>query len=160
MHFSRAQKIGSDGCSHSSEDVTSFLSEPKKLLYFTQIQWYLSKYNHIFTRYSCIDPISHCICLKISPNNTIFASNIITKPHEMHFSHSYKGLGKCTFLKLCTMHFCKARTTVHLTVIALMVARNFPKTRALARLSTSVTKSERKSLCLMIPSLRSLEARG
>ena len=90
--------------------------------------------HHIFTRYSCIYPMSHCISLKISPNNTIFASNIITKPHKMHFSHSYKGLGKCTFLKLCTMHFCKARTTVHLTLKARMVARTFPKTRALARL--------------------------
>ena len=134
MHFSQARKIGLDGCSHISEDVSSFLGEPKKLLYFTQIQLYLSKYHHIFTRYSCIYPISHCICLKISPNNTIFASNIITKPHKMHFSHSYKGLGKCTFLELCTMHFCKARTTVHLTLKARMVARTFPKTHALARL--------------------------
>ena len=136
MHFSRARQIGSDGCSHISEDVSSFLGKPKKLLYFTLIQLYLSKYHHIFTRYSCIYPMSHCICLKISPNNTIFASNIITKPHKMHFSHSYKGLGKCTFLELCTMHFCKARTTVHLTVIARMVARTFLKTPALARLVT------------------------
>ena len=83
--------------------------------------------------------MSHCISLKISPNNTIFASNIITKPHKMHFSHSYKGLGKCTFLELCTMHFCKARTTVHLTLKARMVARTFPKTRALARLPMAET---------------------
>ena len=34
---------------------------------------------------------------KYDPNNTVFALNIITKPHKMHFSHSYKGLGKCTF---------------------------------------------------------------
>ena len=107
MHFSRARKIGSDGCSHISEDVSSFLGEPKKLMYFTQIQLYLSKYHHIFTRYSCIYPMFHCICLTISPNNTIFASNIITKPHKMHFSHSYKGLGKCTFLKLCQCTFVK-----------------------------------------------------
>ena len=237
MHFSRARKIGSDGCSHISEDVSSFLGEPKKLLYFTLIQLYLSSFesryhnfrnssrypslmwpwllcqrnafsypctqtssnfskfllqregttieafppsvlgtllwcdpgfcvrkthfpsqsshlfesivfvvkrcdvHHIFTRYSCIYPMSHCISLKISPNNTIFASNIITKPHKMHFSHSYKGLGKCTFLELCTMHFCKARTTVHLTLKARMVARTFPKTRALARLRLGLSMS-------------------
>ena len=134
MHFSRARKIGSDGCRTAMKMCRAFLASLKKLLYLTQIQLYLSKYHHIFTRYSCIYPMSHCICLKISPNNTIFASNIITKPHKMHFSHSYKGLGKCTFLELCTMHFYKARTTVHLTVIARMVARTFLKTPALARL--------------------------
>ena len=35
------------------------------------------------------------------------------------------------------MHFCKARTTVHLTVKACMLARTFPKTRALARLAAA-----------------------
>ena len=52
----------------------------------------------------------------------------------MHFSHSYKWLGKCTFLKLCTMHFCTARTIVHWTVTACMEARNFLKTTALTTL--------------------------
>ena len=90
-----------------------------------------------FTRYSCIYPMSHCICLKLSPNNTVFSSNIITKPHKMHFSHSYKGLRKCTFLKLCTMHFCTARTIVHWTVTTRMEARTFLKTPALTTLPLS-----------------------
>ena len=114
--------------------MSSFVGEPKKLLYFTQIQLYLSKYHHIFTRYSCIYPIFHRICLFISPNNTVFASNIITKPHKMHFSHSYKGLEKCTFLKVCTMNFCRAWTTVHLIVTACMEARTFLKTPAFSTL--------------------------
>ena len=60
--------------------------------------------------------------------------NIITKPHKMHFSHSYKGLGKCTFLKLCTMHLCTGRTIVHWTVTARMEACTFLKTPALTTL--------------------------
>ena len=57
MHFSQARKIGSDGCSYNSEDVSSFLGKPKKKTnvfhpntvvfvkipaYFYQIQLYLS----------------------------------------------------------------------------------------------------------------------
>ena len=49
----------------------------------------------------------------------------------MHFSHSYKGLGKCNFLMLCTMYFCTAPTIVHWTVTARMEARTFLKMPAL-----------------------------
>ena len=58
----------------------------------------------------------------------------------MHFSHSYKWLGKCTFLKLCTMHFCTARTIVHWTVTARMEPRTFLKMTALTTLKEDVRK--------------------
>ena len=60
--------------------------------------------------------------------------NIITKPHKMHFSHAYRELGKCTFLKPCTMHFCTARTIVHWTVTGCMEARTLLNTPALTTL--------------------------
>ena len=62
----------------------------------------------------------------------------------MHFSHSYKGLGKCTFLKLCTMHFSKARTKVHWTATARLEActfLNMPTLMTLAEMATWVRGS-------------------
>ena len=128
MHFSQARKIGSHGCSHSSEDVLSFLGESKKTIVFhpntvvfVKIPPYFLPDTVVFIQ--CL----YYICLQISPNNTVFAPNIIRKPHNVHFSHSYKGLGKCTFLKLYTMHFCTAQTAVHLTGTAGMEACTFLK---------------------------------
>jgi hypothetical protein len=62
IHFSQARKMGLDGCSHNSEDMSSFFGEPKKNTvfhpntvvfvkippYFFQVQLYLSNVSLYF----------------------------------------------------------------------------------------------------------------
>ena len=108
MHFSRARKVGSDGCSHICEDMWSFLGKPLKPLYFTQIPFYVPKYHHFSPDTTVIFQKPIVFAHKCPPNATGIAPNTLKSPKKCTFLTQTRGsenalfsrLVQCTFLQL------------------------------------------------------------